>query len=287
MKNHLLTAILLLAPVSTCFAVILEDFSYIEATGAFGPHISANHATAYFPAKQNITGHRTNDGSFARAQLDYEATENRTSASFDFQVDLQGTHTGPLHNSTAQVYVSLSLQLNEPMAYAIGGALNCTTDISDVKFFGHWVLFDSYGSYYYQKQKWAFDSAILEADDLPDPWPIFPSEATGILPASTYSFLFIAMLDTTRAPGSTAHVSGFTTLTLSRLVPEPGSIALFTALFIRSLLCRRIPLSARCLRKGAGSRFSNYILHWRMLNSSRSCRASHAVRRPSPNCVTG
>jgi hypothetical protein len=49
MSKHLFMAAFLLAPISTCSAIGIDDYSFIEATGAFGPIISANRAMAYFP----------------------------------------------------------------------------------------------------------------------------------------------------------------------------------------------------------------------------------------------
>lgn len=242
MKYFLPLVILTSASICTGSTVTLDDFSFIEATGAFGPLISANNTAAHFPSNQSIIGNQRYDGSIARAEVNYEAIDYNNSATFNFDIDLLGTHIGPLHYSTAQAFVSLSIQLNEPMAYTIEGALNCSTDLSGTRFYGNWVLFDNYSpNYYYQKEYWAFDSAILEANDLPDPSaPGFPTQTTGVLPASTYFFYFIAKLDTTYAPGATASITGFTNLTLTRLVPEPSGIVAVLIAFGVAFNLRRV-----------------------------------------------
>ena len=241
MNKYLLIATFLLASQSMCSAVELTlDYSVIQAHAAFGPLISSNSVLPTFPGNQSITGHQPYDGSIAHAQIDYEAVDSNKSATFGLEVDLQGTHTGPLHNSTAQVVAYINFDTTEPLVYSIAGNLDCITDLFDVQFEGYWELFGE-GRYYYQEQKLEWDSSVLVTDDLPDPiFSNWSSDTTGILSPGSYSFTFVAELDTTNASGATANLTGLTNLTLTRLIPEPSSLTCFMALLCTLQFCCRV-----------------------------------------------
>jgi hypothetical protein len=237
MSKHIILLILCAVLTSTCSAINIPLTSnYIEVeAGGFSDY---DIKTANFPGTAETMASRSFGNSFVRSHISYEAINNARSASFDLTIDMQGENL----SSNARAAASLSLYLSEPVMYTISGSLDCLTDMPGVDFRGYWTLFNGGEAiYYYSEDKWARDSAFLEADNIVDS-PFFPADLTGIIPAGVYAFIFSAQFDSRASLGATVHVTGLTNLTLSRLVPEPSSHAIILVIFGSILFFRQVSL---------------------------------------------